>query len=88
MKRQNAFAQMLLHHLEALPNEQLVDEIDSLALNIGGIICDAPIRLSHKQQDQILDAVCLGMKEIVREYRPKMHLIAKPACKGDASPPA
>jgi hypothetical protein len=88
MKRHNAFAEMLLRHLQQTPEEQISDEIDSLALNVGGIICDAPIELTEEQEDEIIAALCAGMKEIIREYHPDMHLNAAPACGETWPPPA
>lgn len=88
MKRHNAFAEMLLRHLEQTPDAQISDEIDSIALNVGGIICDAPIGLTEQQEDDVIAALCSGMKEIVREYHPELHLNAAAACGEAPRPPA
>lgn len=91
MKRNNAFVEMLLHHLEEIDAGQLGDEIDSLALNIGGLVCDANINLSEKKQDQIIAALRAGMREIVREYKPECFAMlerASASCQTPDTDPA
>ena len=73
MRRSHAFAEMLVTHLDRIEPSRLASEVDSLALNIGGLICDAEIGLSAAKEDKIIAALRRGMVEILREYQPERH---------------
>lgn len=64
---------MRLKHLGEIENARLSEEIDNLALNIGGLICDSDIGLSDEKENRIIDAIRGGMTEILREYQPEKH---------------
>lgn len=74
MLRSNAFSEMLLEHVRKINDpEQLILETNSIALNIGGLVCDA-VHLSETKEDEIISAIRTGIREILREYRPDLHV--------------
>jgi hypothetical protein len=71
--RSNAFSEMLLAHIRRISDpEQFLHEMNSIVLNISGLVCDA-LDLSEEKEEEIVAAIRAGMMEIIREYRPDMH---------------
>ena len=73
MVRSNAFSEMLLAHIKKISDpEQFMHEMNSIVLNIGGLVCDA-LDLTEEKEEEIVAAIRAGMMEIIREYRPDIH---------------
>ncbi len=75
MLRSNAFSEMLLSHIRKINDpEQFLHEMNSIVLNIGGLVCDG-LDLTEKKEEEIVAAIRAGMMEIIREYRPDIHVM-------------
>ncbi len=75
MLRSNAFSEMLLSHIKKISDpEQFLLEMNSIVLNIGGLVCDA-LDLTEEKEEEVVAAIRAGMMEIIREYRPDIHVL-------------